>query len=98
MANLTYEQSSALMMDMTFRGRIKVACLSFANYIIGEPNSMPAHNTRLAWAKNCYQMPDTVATQVQPPTVMEDSVQAAGSEIDDVALQTAVENAINKML
>jgi hypothetical protein len=87
------------MTDMTFRGRVKVACLHFANYIMGEPGNIPAHNTRMTWAKNCYQMPDTVATQVQPPTVMEDTIQeGGGADVDDVVLQQAVENAVNKML
>jgi len=98
MANLTYEQSAALMIDMTFRGRVKVSCLSFANYILGEPTDVPAHNTRAGWAKTCYQNPDMIATQIQPPTVMEPAVQAAGADIDDTSLQTAVETAVNKML
>lgn len=95
---LTYEQSAALMSDMTFRGRVKVSCLKFADYIMGEPVDTPAHTTRVKWASMTYQVPDTVATQVTPPTVMQDAVQAQGSVISDVDLQTAVETVINQIM
>jgi len=39
-----------------------------------------------------------VAGQIQPPTVMDPAVQAAGSGIDDNGLQGAVEGVINKMM
>jgi hypothetical protein len=95
---LTYEQSNALMNDMQFRGRVKVACLKFADSIFNEPNTTAAHQTRIHWATNAQQQPDTVAGQVQPPTVMDAAVQAAGSAISDDALQASVEAVVNKML
>ena len=33
---LTYENSAALMNDMVFRGRVKVAGLKYSSYILGE--------------------------------------------------------------
>jgi hypothetical protein len=39
-----------------------------------------------------------VAGQIQPLTVQDPAVQAAGSGITDNALQAAVEGAINKMM
>ena len=95
---MTYEESSALMSDMAFRGRIKVACLKFADYVMGEANNTPAHNTRTKWAANAMQNPDMVAGQVQPPTVMDAAVQSAGSAITDDALQSAVEGVINRLM
>ena len=95
---MTYEESAALMTDITFRGRIKVACLKFASSIMIEATSVPAHNTRLRWAQQTYQQPDQVAQTTQPPTVMDPAVQSAGAEITDLALQGAVEGVVNKVL
>lgn len=47
---LSYSESANLMTDQSFRGRVKVACLTFANYISNEANDVPAHNVRLKWA------------------------------------------------
>jgi hypothetical protein len=95
---MTYTESAALMTDIAFRGRVKVSCLKYADSILVEATTVPAHNTRLRWAQNCFQQPDQVAAQVQPPTVMDAAVQSAGAEIDDAALQASVETVINKMM
>jgi|SRR5215471_11835656 len=95
---LSYEQSSALMLDTTFRGRVKTSCLKFANSIMDEAATEPYHNTRLRWAASCMQNPDATSMQVQPPTVMDGAVQTAGSDITDNALQGSVEAVVKKML
>jgi hypothetical protein len=95
---MTYTESAALMTDVTFRGRVKVACLTFAESIMIEEPTVPSHNARLRWASQCFQMPDQVAAQVQPPTVMDPGVQAAGADITDAALQGSVEATINKIM
>jgi hypothetical protein len=95
---LSYDQSAQLMTDMTFRGRVKVACLKYADSILNEASNMPAHNTRMKWAASCYVNPDMVAGQVQAPTVMDPAVQSAGSGIDDTSLQAAVEGVINQLM
>lgn len=95
---MTYDQSAALMTDMAFRGRVKVACLAMANSIMLEPATEPAHNTRMRWAQNCFQQPDATAMAVQPPTVLDPGVQSAGATIDDAALQGAVQATVGKML
>jgi hypothetical protein len=95
---MTYTESAALMTDGDFRGRVKVACLKFATAIFDEAGSVTAHNSRMRWAAQCYQQPDQIAAQVQPPTVMDSAVQSAGAAIDDAALQSAVEAAINKTM
>jgi len=92
---LDYSSSAALMGDFTFRGRVKVACLKFANAIMIEAPTAAAHNARLRWATLCFQQPDIVAGQVTPPAVMDPGVQAAGGGIDDAALQGAVEATVN---
>jgi hypothetical protein len=95
---MTYTESAALMIDPDFRARVKVACLTFAEYIMIEPSETPAHNTRFKWAASCMVNPDTTASQVTPPTVMGPGVQAAGPEISDEALQTAVETTVSKLI
>ena len=95
---LTYEESASLMRDATFVSRIKVACLTYAAYILGEPVSEPAHNTRLRWAQNTMSAPDVAAANVAPAVVMDPGVQDAGAEITDAALQEATETALNKMM
>ena len=95
---MTYNESAALMTDPEFRGRIKVACLKYADSIVGEPTGTAAHNTRLKWAQTCFQGPDMVAAQTQPPVVMDAEVQADGPAITDLALQVAVETVVNKLM
>ena len=95
---MTYTESAALMTDADFRGRIKVACLEYANYVFGEDPATPAHNTAVRWAQACFQSPDMTAAQVQPAVVMDDAVQTAGAAITDAALQTAVEITVKKMM
>lgn len=101
---LTYQESATLMGDFDFRGRIKVACLKFADSIIGELPSTPAHNSRYKWAQQAMQAPEATAQQVQPPTVMDSAVQTAGvdangkSLITDAALQGSVEAVVGKTL
>ena len=95
---MTYDESAALMTDMEFRGRVKVSALKFADSIMIEATSVPAHNTRLNWAKQCFQNPEIVAQQIQPPVVMDSAVQTAGADITDAALQVSVETVVGKML
>jgi hypothetical protein len=95
---MTYTESAALMTDQTFRGRVKVAALKYADSIMNEANTVPAHNTRLRWATQCEQQPDMTAANLQPPVVMDPAVQQAGDAITDVALQGSVETVINKLM
>jgi hypothetical protein len=95
---LDYTQTADLMNDVAFRGRVKVACLKFADYIFGEPNDTPAHMTRAKWASNTYANPEQSAMQVTPGVVMDPAVQTDGAAITDVDLQAAVEGVVNRMM
>jgi hypothetical protein len=95
---MTYDESQALMNDFEFRGRIKVAALKYADSILGEVSTIPAHNTRMRWAVNTMQAPDQTATQLQPPVVMDSQVQQDGKDITDVLLQGSVETVVNKLM
>lgn len=95
---LTYDQSAQLMQDSTFRGRVKVACLSYAQYISLEPTNVPAHNSRFKWAQRCVQAPDAIAAETVPPTVMNPNVQQAGSAVTDPDLQAAVQTVVDAIM
>jgi hypothetical protein len=95
---MTYEESNALMGDAAFRGRVKVACLKYADSIMIEASTVPAHNTRQRWAFQTMQNPDGTASQVTPPVVMDVAVQTAGADISDSLLQGSVETVVNKLL
>ena len=95
---MTYEESATLMNDAAFRGRIKVAALKAATFYQSEDAATPGHNSRYNWAQRCFQAPDSVATQLQPPVVMDTGVQTEGAEISDAALQASVEATIGKII
>lgn len=95
---LSYDESASLMRDPTFVGRIKVACLHFASYIVNEAPSTPAHNTRYRWAQNTLVDSDAVAMKAAPAVVMDAQVQTDGAAITDANLQTSVETALQNML
>ena len=95
---MTYQESSDLMNDVSFRGRIKVAALDIATYYLGEDPSTYAHNSRYKWAQSVFLSPDSVAAQFQPAVVMDTQVQTDGTAITDSALKSAVEGVVNKLI
>ena len=94
---MTYEESAALMTDIPFRGRIKVASIKFVTYVFNEASSAQGHAARYRWGQTFITNPDFVSSQIQPMVVMDVQVQADGAEISDANLQTAVEAVINKV-
>lgn len=101
---MDYTESSNLMQNSIFRGRVKVSCLKFADSIFIEAANTPAHNSRTKWAVQAFQQPDMVAAQVTPPVVIDPAVQGSAvdpdgdSAISDAALQAAVEVTVGKMM
>lgn len=95
---MTYQESYELMQSAEFRGRCQVAALKYADSIMIEATSVPAHNTRVRWATATMQSPQMAATQIQPPTVMDPAVQQDGAAVTDAGLQAAVEGVVNKLL
>lgn len=93
---LTYEESAALMSDPVFQGRVKAACLSYAQTLLATP---PANNPSLfRWAGNTYVNPDFAMNQVTPPAVMNVNVQTEGAAITDPALLATVEYVVGGLL
>lgn|SRR5262245_27632589 len=101
---MTYEESAALMVENTFRGRIKVSAMKYASYIQGEDPQTQGHSARYRWANQTVTQPDQMAISLQPSVVMDPAVQTAGvdaggkSQIEDAALQSAVEGVVNKIV
>lgn len=95
---LSYTESAALMQDIPFRGRIKVACVIYADSITIAAVSYSVQSSRVRWAQRTIQMPDQVAAEVTPYVVMDGAVQTDGAAITDDALQGAVEAVVNKNL
>ena len=95
---MTYQESSDLMNDFQFRGRIKVAALILADrYLIEAPNT-PAHNSRYKWGQNTFLNPEAVSAQLHPAVVMDPQVQTDGANIADDPLKAAVEAVVNKII
>jgi hypothetical protein len=95
---LTYADSATLMRNDAFVARVKVACLHFADYILGEAPTTPAHNSRVKWAQHVMDSPEVVAMQISPAVVMDPVVQEQGEAISDGDLQEAVETTVNKLI
>jgi len=96
---MTYEETFNLTKDQVFRGRVSVACVHFANYIVDEPSTTPAHSTRIKWAQNTLIAPDVAVQNCIATVVNDDKVQeAGGAAVTDPDLQMAVETSINKLL
>lgn len=97
--SLSYEATAELMKDLTFRGRVSIACVNYARYITDEAATTPAHSTRYRWAQQTLISPEGAVAQVIPTVVTDSAVQdAGGAAITDPALQSAVETAVNKLL
>lgn len=94
---MTTEESAALMQDPTFRGRVKVCCIRYADAVLIQPPGL-GHVSLVKWSQTVFNQPDMIAGQVQPFVVNDPAVQTEGAAIADAALQTAVETVINKTI
>lgn len=95
---LTYQELFALRGDADFRGRTSVACVKFAEYITGEASNTPAHSTRYKWAQTTLVQPEVAVNQVIATVTNDPAVVEQGATITDAALQSVVENSVNKLL
>ena len=95
---LTYEEQAALMRDIIFVGRVKVAGLHYATYIMGEDPGVQGHSARYRWAQKFAAQPDIEANAITPMVVQDPSVIEDGNDISDTQLQTATEGVVNKFV
>jgi len=108
--SLTYQESSDLMNDFQFRGKIKTAALTLAAYWLNEAPDVVAHNSHYKWSQSCFQQPDMTAQGLHPPVVMDQGVQGAGlvddpttpgkkiSAATDTQIQAAVQAVVEKII
>lgn len=93
---MTYEESAALMRDNTFQGRVKVAAITYAQYLSLQPANS---GSKARWIQNTMSAPDMAAQQLTPGTVMNPNVQqAGGATVTDVDLQAAVQAVADVMM
>lgn len=92
---MNYLEISQLMTDAQFRGRIKVAVLTYAIKILGDAGNYS--NVALRWANAAFRAPDQSAQTAQSTVVMEPGVLGQGAAIDDGTLQFSVEQAMQKI-
>lgn len=82
--------------DTTTRSRVYVAVGKYARYVVGaDPAAVPA--SRLEWAKAAIQNPHVAVEQIMLGVVGDPAYLAAGSQITDDALQSALEGAVNAL-
>lgn len=92
---MTLEESAELINDATFRGRVKVAALLYAQYMSLHPgNSSSLTN----WIFQTLRAPDQVAQTLTPSVVINPAVQDAGANVTDQDLQSAVQTVANTLM
>lgn len=93
---MNYAELSQLMTDPAFRGRIKVAILTYSIRILQDQGSYS--NAVLRWANQAFRAPDQTAQASQANVCMEPAIHGQGANVDDGALQFSVENAVQKIV
>lgn len=98
MATLTEQQT--LYTDATLKNKVAAACVNAAWAIQTEAANTANHTARLAWAKATFLDSAAAAAAVLPVVVAANaaSTSAQITGATDVAIQTAVNNAVNAFL
>lgn len=89
---LSLEQSSQLMNNPAFRGRVKIAAMKFALLILQGAGQSQA---RLKWAQNTIGNPELSGANAMGVVTVQSQVQTAGSEITDEQLDAATVGGIS---
>ena len=93
----TYAELFALSQNGPLKDKVAVACLMAAEIIRTELTSVPNHAARLVWARKALENPDAVAIAALRAALVQNAAltvaQITGAT--DVALQTAVNNAVD---
>ena len=93
----TYAELFALSQNGPLKDKVAVACIVAAEIIRTELTSVPNHAARLVWARKALENPDAVAIAALRAALVQNNAltvaQIQGAT--DVALQTAVNNAVD---
>jgi len=92
---MTFEESAQLMTNPQFRGRVKVAALQYAQYLITLPS---LSNSRSNWVRSTIQSPDSTAQTLVSSVVMNVNVQTYGANVSDPDLAAAVQVVSDMMM
>jgi len=92
---MTFEESATLINDPTFRGRVKVAALVYAQYLSLQPNNS---SRRSDWIFNTLRAPDIATQTLTPSVVINPNVQQEGASVTDPNLQAAVQMAADTLM
>lgn len=94
---LSQTESADLMKDPVFIGRVKVCCLTYAQYL-QEQLQVPLRGSQMRWIQQVIVQPDQVAQTIVNPVVQNPNVQADGAAIDDPGLQAAVQAVADQIM
>lgn len=94
---LTQDESATLMNDFTFRGRVKVCIITYAQYL-REQTASPLRGSQATWCAQAQGQPDAMAAQLTPLVVLNPNVQAAGGAVTDIDLQAATQAVVDEMV
>jgi len=92
---MTLEESANLINDPSFRGRVKVAALIYAQYLSLQPNNSSSTSN---WIFQTLRAPDQVALTLTPSVVINPNVQIAGANVADPDLQAAVQSVATSLM
>lgn len=93
---MSLTDSANLINDITFRGRVKVAALQYAQYLQLQSG---LNMSKANWVQRTMQAPDQVALQLVPAVVMSPNVQqAGGAAVSDPDLIAATQVEADKQM
>jgi len=92
---MTLDQSNTLSNDMGFRGKVKMAIVSYAQSLSIQANLSGAQ-TR--WIQTAMMQPDQMAQQIHPNVVLDPAIQTSGAAATDAEIQGAVQAVANRMM
>jgi len=110
---MTSEESAYLMTELTFKGRVRVYLITYANTILNEPTTTSRHKSGVDWSEETIRNSDQRAFTYQPAVVMDPGIQQAGliddpndtntpprkiSAATDLQLEAAVQAVVNKSI
>lgn len=97
MAN--YQQIFDLSKDAAFVGKLQVAVIKYAEYLLGEDPTTAYHVIRIRWADNIVRNGvENTVTKIALAVAFDGTIQAHLSDYTDDQLQSATEVRINRIM
>jgi hypothetical protein len=95
----TYTEIITLSKDAGFLGRLEVAVVKYAEFIVGEAANVDYHAVRIGWANTVFEsgaasFVSRIALPVANDSVIQDNI----DDYTDAQLQAAAEVRINRIM